>query len=364
MTLNTPKIDSLRLLIPFSNVDVNPYHKEFLRNITSVNSDGFIISEKITQSYRLNSNPCSSHYQRATMIDKGIATDVIKLGFSSKIIQEDYLKGIDSSDVDRLVDFINNEGVIKINKRDLLNAKLVDTDICIDKTIDSSTTEDFLKSAYSLSELRKNTSPNLFNKPDNKGIEWSNRNSVGKAYKTKQYLKMYDKNLELMNKSKVFYDAYLKDNPFVDIRSKNIVRIETTIKNSAHWQSYELNIKTFKDLLGLDLTKCLDIFKRPLNHYLNGDKTIQHRIKLSPFDVTSLISIDAIARLNKTTEINAIEIICERIYPSYDSKNRKPRSRHRIKLNRLLIESKKQDTESTDKNQLNIISELAKLELM
>jgi hypothetical protein len=72
---------------------INPNHTEFGRIITTVNDDGEILSTKENHTYRLNSN-CSSHYLKAITIMQGKAVEVLKLGFSSKTLKENYLQGI------------------------------------------------------------------------------------------------------------------------------------------------------------------------------------------------------------------------------------------------------------------------------
>ena len=62
-------------------------------------------------------------------------------------------------------------------------------------------------------------------------------------------------------------------------------------------------------------------------------------------------------------EINAIEMICNHLFPLGVSKNRNPRSRERIKLSKLLLNNKKETSKKLDKRQLNIITELEKMGL-
>jgi hypothetical protein len=88
MKLSTLKLDSL-LLIPLEKVTINPNHTEFGRIITTVNDDGEILSKE-NHTYRLNSNPCSSHYLKAITIMQGKAVEVLKLGFSSKTWKTTY----------------------------------------------------------------------------------------------------------------------------------------------------------------------------------------------------------------------------------------------------------------------------------
>lgn len=363
MNLNTPKIDSLRLLIPVHLVQINPNHSEFLRDVVTINSDAEVIEEKHIKSYRLHENPCSSHYNIAKMIDNGKSIEVIKIGFSAKTLKESYFDGINKLNIDDIVDFINSEGVLTVSKRDILESRVVDTDICVDYVLNSTSTEDFFKFSQAISSLKKATSPNLFNELKNKGIEWSKREKVGKAYKTKQFLKFYDKNLELKNKSQKFYDAYLKDNPFVKLVPDKQVRVETTIKNSAHWNTYGLEIKTLSDLLNLDLSKHLEILERPINYYLDGNKAVKHSAKLTPGEKKDLLLIEYFMKVNSVDEINAVEMICNYLYPLGISKNRNPRSRERKKLSKLLLNNKKETSKKLDERQLNIITELEKIGL-
>ena len=61
--LNKPKLDSLRIRVPLSKVQVNNQHSEFLRKLTTVNDDSEIIEEHVKTTY-FNPNEiisCSYH---------------------------------------------------------------------------------------------------------------------------------------------------------------------------------------------------------------------------------------------------------------------------------------------------------------
>jgi hypothetical protein len=47
----------------------------------------------------IDSNPCSSHYLKAITIMQGKAVEVLKLGFSSKTLKENYLQGINLNNI-------------------------------------------------------------------------------------------------------------------------------------------------------------------------------------------------------------------------------------------------------------------------
>ena len=45
--LGKPKIDSLRIHLPLSEVIVNPDHSHFMRSITESNDDGEVLKEHV-----------------------------------------------------------------------------------------------------------------------------------------------------------------------------------------------------------------------------------------------------------------------------------------------------------------------------
>lgn len=362
MKLNTPKIDSLRLILPFNEVQVNQNHSTFLRTLTTINEDGEILDSKQNNTYRLHSNPCSSTYLRATTIIQGNALDVLKIGFSTKVLKEAYFDGINASNIDRIHKFILDENVITITKEALLNARVVDVDICMDVLLMNTTTDEAVNYVKTLSIPHKETNVNHFSQKHNIGIEFGDRNKVGKAYKTKQYLKYYSKAIELKHNSTAFYNSHIKDvkelKPF--LQDKHLLRIETTVKNNAHWNTYGTTIITLKDLLNLDLTKHLELFKRPISHYMTGSKFIESRTSLTPTDRKDLKLIEMYIKFYDLTEIEAIEYLAKEIEPIYKTN----RSRYVKRLKTLVDANRKNKIIKGDINQLNIIEELTKLDLI
>ena len=121
-----PKIDSLRLILPRNKVSINTEHPEFLRQLTTINEDGEILGSKVSNSYRLHSNPCSAHYLHATTIIDGIAQEVIKVGFSSKTLKEKYFDGINAENIHTIYDFIIAENVIDFSKENVIKDRALD----------------------------------------------------------------------------------------------------------------------------------------------------------------------------------------------------------------------------------------------
>ena len=48
--LGKPKIDSLRIHLPLSEVIVNPEHNSFMRSLTTTNDDGEVLNEHVKTS--------------------------------------------------------------------------------------------------------------------------------------------------------------------------------------------------------------------------------------------------------------------------------------------------------------------------
>jgi hypothetical protein len=362
MNLHTPKIDSLRLIIPFNEVRVNPNHSEFLRTLTTVNEDAEVISSNTNNTYRLHSNPCSCHYLKAFIIDNGISTEVLKLGFSSKTLKADYFDGINATNIDAIYDFIISENVITITKETLLNARVVDTDICYDLLLEDSNVKDVISHSKQLSIAHKQTNTNAFQQAINIGIEWSDRNKVGKSYLKKQYLKYYAKALELKHNSTLFYETYIERNQKVKsyIQDSKLLRVETTIKNKSHWLTYSIHVTTLKDLLSIKLENHVEIFKRPINHYMQGLKFIQKRTNLTPSDKKDLMLIELNMKYNDQTEIEAIKYLANEIEPT----SKQNRYRYTKKLLALVDNNRELSIVFSNKKQRTIFDELEELELI
>jgi hypothetical protein len=362
--INKNKIDSLRLLVPFNEVTINPNHSEFLRELTTINSDGEIINSKINNTYRLHSNPCSSTYLKANTIIQGENVQVLKIGFSSKILESNYFDGITLENIDQVLKFINSENVIKIKKSTLLNARVVDVDICKDILLKDATVKELIKYTRELAVPHKQTNINAFLQSENVGIEFGERNKVGKSYLKKQYLKYYAKSLELKYHSTEFYDTYIKGTDVCKyLIDDKLIRIETTIKNTAHWNTYSLKIATLNDLLSLDLELHSKVFKRPINHYMSGKKFIHMKTKLTPTEKKDLKLINMFMEFYDLTESEAINHLVDEILPKEFS-DPSNRNRYTKKLTELVENNREIKIVFKNKKQLDIISELEKINLV
>lgn len=289
--LNKPKIDSLRIRVPLSEVEINPEHSQFFRKLTTINDDFEVIDEHVKTNYFNTEAIISCSYAVRSFFG---GESLLHIGFSSKLLKEDYFQGINKLNIQKCFDFINEEGLIKISKEVFLNAEFVDVDFCIDYYLDTDvgTVSSVVSVCNDLTKPNKQINVIPYRKKENTGIQWGHRDKVGRSYTKKQFLKYYAKAIELTYNSTDFYKEHLLkplNEPLIDIQGKviceknkyfdldKLIRIETTLKNTEHFKTYGYNPKTLKELLNIALDmKFLKVFTRPMSTYMTGYREIKH----------------------------------------------------------------------------------------
>ena len=360
-----PKIDSLRILIPFNEIEI--IGNDFLSEIATTETNTKT-SEKISEVVNVKTKKVtivngigisySKKYYRAG--DSG--SYFIAIGFSAKLLKSQYLIGINKHNIHTCYNTIISEGLINFSKESFLNAMVVDTDICIDIKLQNTNVKELVSVASQLTIPRKGlVLGDPFKQKNNVGIEWSKRDKVGRAYSTKQYLKYYAKLIELENNSTEFYNTYIKENlnsTLVDIEGNSIdrnitrdnwIRVETTISNNSHWETYGVQVKSLRDLIKTDLSKLNAIFNRPINYYMEGSREINIRENFSPLEKLQLLNIQQIMVDQKLDYINAIESLAFKI-----TKNKKEKYRVKTKMIKLWLGQKNQDAKSKNASQLEL----------
>ena len=342
--LGKPKIDSLRIHLPLNEVTVNKQHQTFLRSITSINEDAEVINQHTQTTYFNPEALISCSYAVRSIF--GVET--LFIGFSSKLLKELYFNGIDKNTMQRCLNFINNEGLINITKETILNATPVDVDFCIDYFLDSegSNIKEVINVCSELTRPSKSVNMYAYRKDTNLGIQWGNRDKVGKAYKTRQFLKYYAKAVELKYNSTEFYEAYLKNGLnqiIIDadgstitegnkyFEDNKLLRVETTIKNGQHFETYKYKVKTLRDLLNLKMDKdFLNIFTRPMACYMEGYREVKHAQDMTPQQQWKYLALLHKAKYLRLNIEDVIPAMVTQFYP--EAKDKQSRSRLRIEL--------------------------------
>ena len=82
--LGKPKIDSLRIHLPLSQVQVNPAHSSFMRSITKSNDDGEVLDEHVETTYFNPDAIVSCRYA----VKRPFGVETIFIGFSAKSLMK------------------------------------------------------------------------------------------------------------------------------------------------------------------------------------------------------------------------------------------------------------------------------------
>jgi ribosome-associated toxin RatA of RatAB toxin-antitoxin module len=345
--------------VPLENVKI--LDSKFLKTFISYCEETAEIDEEAThiKTQVFNSeNGIKTRFAIANLFnDEKQLVKYLAIGISSKMLKENYFEGINKHTIQTIFNYINSTGIIEISKENFLNAKAVDIDFCIDFKLKETTFKDVFSICYDVTIPSKTIKPNLFSNNTNKGIQWGEREKVYKAYKTKQFLKYYAKLLELKNNSEDFYNAYLKDKInevtlFADgteytdeVTEDNLLRIETTIKNPSHFETYGIYCKTLLDLLNIDLSKHSSFFNRPIQTYMSGYRPINHNSELTLSEKILIEHTKLKAASMNLQPMEVIDVVVYSMYPNGTNTSasvlKNQRSKFRKKIIELLLIDKK-----------------------
>lgn len=360
--LGKPKIDSLRIHLPLSEVIVNQKHNSFLRALTTTNDDGEVLNEHVKTTYFNPDAIISCSYA----VRNQFGEQRLFVGFSSKTLKSRYFNGITKNTIHHCFKFINGEGLINITKESFLNALVVDVDFCIDYHLETADTtiKDVVKVCNELTIPSKKINVGTKRESNNLGIWWGKRDKVGNAYKSKQFLKYYAKAIELKHNSTEFYKTFLKEHLHSEligidgelIPNKNffnddrLLRIETTIKDSRHFDTYGYKVKTLKDLLTLELNpEFLQVFIRPMSTYMNGYRTIKHTEGMTSLDKWQYYAMLKQAQMTKVNVEDTIPYYVNAFHPDIKKSSSRSNLRTRlysvIQMNQVVQKTHKHNTQ-------------------
>jgi hypothetical protein len=220
-------------------------------------------------------------YSTKVLIEKNIkvsqdrTADCLVILMSSKLLESRYFEGITESNIKIVYDKLMSYNLFKCSLETFLKEGcLTDCDLKLDEYMNLDTFEHSVKVLKDLAKPSKTKDKGYrpFNDSDNKGIEFSKRESS--AYKTNPFVKMYHKGIELKNKSKEF-----KNNHLSHLDTDNIARLETTVKNKTHFKSLGVNDTSLLSVLRLPGDTKKKIISQSLQSHLEGFTRIKTTAK-------------------------------------------------------------------------------------
>lgn len=246
-------IDSFKIRIPIDKVNViNPFLEEYVYEVTANQMQDFVETGEIpTEEFKLKAHRVTDEYKCITtryMIKRGnhsVEYDSVVIGLNSKLFASpEYFKGITKDNIKKIHSFIMSQSVIECSFDDFLDGFATDVDIKSDmilKSCESHSSHELQVKLVRLLQSKTKSSQSIKKgcdpktSPKNTGIQWSVRKLATNA---NPYIKFYAKDIELENKSNIFFDKYL--GYAVD---EGYSRVEGTIKNKSHYNY----IKGIKD---------------------------------------------------------------------------------------------------------------------
>ncbi len=255
-------VDSLKARIPLELVKIkepNLIGDQYLVN----ESTGDITSDQPVRkneyqycgpgNYRVN-------YKIESMNLKGSGPveNFLTIGVNSKILENDYLSGINPKNQMKLFNQIQKQGIVDMAPDSFFDkSSCTDIDLKVDANYPTENFESELRAIFKSVKpsKRKGDGARLFTKKNNMGIEFSHRKNT--AFRQQPYLKVYHKSIELMSRSEQFLKTHLRGQPI-----ENLIRMETNIKNRKH----------FKHLYGHSATSMAAIINMPQEDYTEAFK--------------------------------------------------------------------------------------------
>ena len=184
------------------------------------------------------------------------AVEFLVILFNSKLLKGRYFEGITAKNIKLVYKCLIGYKVVSFSFIDFLNAECTDVDFKKD-IIYKSDFDILTKKLYAQTIESRDFGKGAkrFNKKNNQGIQFSRRETT--QFKTNPYFKIYHKETEFKYKSIEFRDTYFDGND-----CKDRVRIETTVKNKAHFRKlFKDSDTTLKRLLKLTQEEKELIFK-------------------------------------------------------------------------------------------------------
>jgi hypothetical protein len=272
----SPSIDSLRIRIPLEKVKiVNPSLEHTWITQKENTGTGEVISDGAseTRTYKHKSEDKPGIVVEYRFKDQYTKDqDVIPfltLCVTSKILEDRYQEGINSDTIELVYKAIMNQGQVSFGLDDFLKGECTDVDIKKDFKAEKESIKDVFRllKKNGRSHIEADRGVRSWWKHDNVGLQFNDRET--RSFKEAPYIKIYSKELEIVNRSGEFGRTYLEG---VDIR--DVYRVESTIKNKKHFRSFGIEDTSLMSLLALSDDRMNEMISDVLKSNLQGNRLI------------------------------------------------------------------------------------------
>ena len=263
-------IDSCKLSIPLTLLA--SYDKSIIKHIIQLDKEtGEVLDDfkKLAKKYWYQSFSVYTSIAENKRTSRDTFEDSLILLINSKQIGFRYFEGITLTTLPLFYHLMVKEmKIFDCTYDTFLSAAITDIDFKKDYEIELDNYRELVDGCEKMTKpsSSKDKGHQKFNGKNNYGIEWSKREG-NKKYISLPFVKIYHKGLELMSEhgSKEFRDKYLSH---LDV--SNVMRIEVTIKNKKHLQSFKLGCKNYnlKEIASLSQDQMNKIISKCINSHL------------------------------------------------------------------------------------------------
>jgi len=287
---NEINLDSLKIKIPMSYVEVVDHNLKDIISEHLVNENTGDMVRKVHRRQRSKYYPITIfgvdyeiifHVKKWHNPRTHTVTEYLHICFNAKIVEGDYFDGINQNNIQSIyqkligckVANFSYETFIKLgeatNMEFCRNFRLTNFPQCLSKLTNRLH-----------QDIQLNPKPLLKNGKNQQTLKFTKKEDETHA---KPYVIIYNKELELITKSHVFFNTFLSDVDITDLR-----RIEFRIKDLGHARSLGLRDSSLHTLLNLSQQDKEEMLKKFVSSYLSQpltfDKTSLTRGKLVYLD--------------------------------------------------------------------------------
>ena len=189
----------------------------------------------------------------------------ITMVITSKMLEEEYFKGITDKTLPRVYDYIMSLNVFSCSYQAFSNSMVTDTDICKDFIAEFGEMRELMKSMekHSTPYSAKGVGVRTYLNGDNQnGIEWNDRNTTSLKH---PFAKVYSKYLDFYGNGvkkdrRDFAANYINEKDCEDR-----YRVEVTAKNRKAWKAYGVTDTRLINIVSLPQEKLAEIVSKSIN---------------------------------------------------------------------------------------------------
>jgi hypothetical protein len=282
--LDSVSIDSFKYRIQLNELD--SYCQSLLDKYAIINVSTSEIEDDFNWKLRakkISSNGVTIHIaiEKNQIVSLHKSEDVLVVLINAKMHKGiEYFNGINSTNIVSIYKQLMALELFKCSLSTFLNCgKVTDCDFKLDSRLNDAQYNEVLKQMKLMAKFKANVPiRDKFKGKGNRGIQFNERKADNCI--SNPFLKLYRKTADLMYNSTEFANEYLSD-----INTKDISRIETTVKNKKHFKSLGINDNSLNTVLNLPDETRNNILKSAVKKYVNTTKKIKTKMK-NPNELT------------------------------------------------------------------------------